>query len=500
MTTSSRTDVWRPAMAALMLGFVLWLPGNGRAIPAELPAVLLLAALPPLRLPLLGILVLTLLLKAGDAGLQGAFGRPFNLVTDWQLLGAAWQLGRGSLGLWRMMLGVGAAILLLGVLTLGIRWSLRQRRGGWAGLAILAVFAILPPQAATTRMLADKALTTRATLADLAAFRRAAATDPFAGQDGLLAALRGRDTAIIFVESYGRTSFAVPDNAAHPQLLHRAEARLAGAGLAMRSGWLTSPVMGGQSWLAHATLSAGLPITDQGRYGALLASPRRTLFHLASEAGLHTAAFTPQTTEAWPEGTMLGFREIRDAAHLGYAGRALNWVTMPDQYVLSVLERRMRVLGPPLFAEVDLASSHAPWVPVIGMRDWDTIGDGRGFDGTGWDRRTPREVWADPDTVRAQYSAAILYSLQAVTEFVERQAGSGMLAVILGDHQPAGFVAQMDNRDVPVHMIGPPDLIRRIDGWGWTPGLVPAADLPALPMDGFRDRFLNAFGAADTGG
>ena len=32
------------------------------------------------------------------------------------------------------------------------------------------------------------------------------------------------------------------------------------AGFAARSGWLTSPIQGGQSWLAHATLLAGLKI------------------------------------------------------------------------------------------------------------------------------------------------------------------------------------------------------------------------------------------------
>ena len=57
----------------------------------------------------------------------------------------------------------------------------------------------------------------------------------------------------------------------------------------MRSAWLTSPIFGGQSWLAHATLLSGLAIDNQGRYRALLASPRRTLLHLAQGAGWRTA-------------------------------------------------------------------------------------------------------------------------------------------------------------------------------------------------------------------
>ena len=60
-------------------------------------------------------------------------------------------------------------------------------------------------------------------------------------------------------------------------------------------------MVGGQSWLAHASLLSGLRIDNQGRYRALLASPRRTLLHLAQAAGWRTAAVMPAITLAWPE-------------------------------------------------------------------------------------------------------------------------------------------------------------------------------------------------------
>jgi len=64
--------------------------------------------------------------------------------------------------------------------------------------------------------------------------------------------------------------------------------------------------------------------------------------------------------------------------------------------------------------------------------------------------------------------------------------------VLLGDHQSAPFVSQSDSFDVPVHVIGPPEVIARIDDWGWSPGLVPDGALQAWPMDAFRDRFVAA--------
>jgi hypothetical protein len=95
--------------------------------------------------------------------------------------------------------------------------------------------------------------------------------------------------------------------------------------------------------------------------------------------------------------------------------------------------------------------------------------------------------------VREQYRLAIDYSLQAIMGYAARQGEEMPLFVILGDHQAAGFVAQSDSFDVPVHVIGPPEVIAAIDDWGFADGLVPAPDFAAWPMDQFRDRFLSAF-------
>lgn len=468
--------------AALLTWAVLVLPGPP-VFPVELPVLLILSRLRPLRLVLwLGLLAI-LAVRVADAGMGMAFGRPFDLVADWPLLRSGWDLARASVGDLRVALAVLPVLLIVG----GLHAALRQ---GMA-LPLLALVLVLPPDAPAVRLALGKAEAVERTLADLRIFEAAAQTDPFNGAPEVLSALRGHDAAILFVESYGRASFDNPRYARHEAILREAEPRLRARGYAMRSGWLTSPVIGGQSWLAHATLFSGLGVADQGRYRALLQSPRRTLFHLADQAGLHTLAVMPAITLPWPEGRMLGFAEILAAKDMRYAGRPLNWVTMPDQYTLSVLARRMTGQG--MFAGAALISSHAPWVPVIGIEDWDRIGDGAIFDGKGWDARSPEEVWRDPETIRDQYRDSLSYALRVVMGFAERQGENLPLLVVLGDHQPAAFVAGGDSRDVPVHVIGPPDLIRRLDGWGFSDGLVPGLDLSPWPMDAFRDRYLGAF-------
>ena len=92
------------------------------------------------------------------------------------------------------------------------------------------------------------------------AFRDTPATD-------LLTGLRGKDVILTFVESYGRDAVEDPEFA--PQVgavLDAGTRRLAAAGFASRSGFLTSPTSGGGSWLAHATLLSGLWIDNQQRY------------------------------------------------------------------------------------------------------------------------------------------------------------------------------------------------------------------------------------------
>lgn len=535
----------RLVLAALILDLVLIQPNHPDAMtwgafalfPLELPVILgLLAAwlgqARQVRLVLVVVLVAGVVLKLGDVATLVALGRGFNPAVDWHLLGSGWRLGSGALGPGLLGLALAMAVLVLVLLGVALWWA----TGVWAGLtlppwgrrvagglatlgSIVAVAEIgqamgrwhLPvtPRGAafTARLAIERGLTVRQTMADLAAFRIAAASDPAADLPDPLLALRGRDVIVVFVESYARTSFDNPTYApTHRAVLQAAEAPISAAGMAMVSGWLTSPIEGGQSWLAHATLSTGLRIPDQTRFDALLPSPRRTLYQIAQAAGWRTVAVSPAITTAWPEGARLGFDALIDRDAMGYRGLPFNWITMPDQFTLARFRDR---LPPdpqdgdprPLFAQITLISSHAPWVPVPVPVPWDKVGDGQVFDPMTIGSDPPEVVWQDPDRIRRQYRQAIAYSLSVLMDWAARQgaeAGSdgGPLIVILGDHPPVAFVNQTGSHDVAVHLIGPPGVLAAVQGWGWTPGLIPAADAPVWPMEGFRDRFLAAFAGA----
>ena len=127
------------------------------------------------------------------------------------------------------------------------------------------------------------------------------------------------------------------------------------------------------------------------------------------------------------------------------------------------------------------------------MVAWEDVGDGTIFNEMAARGPTPRVLWKNRDDVREAYRKAIDYTLQATFAHVARLGEAAPLVIVVGDHQAAGFVAGSDNRDVPIHMIGPPDVMAMIDDWGWTNDLIPAADAPVRRMDTFRNDFIAAF-------
>lgn len=535
MTLPSPRVAWRALLAAALLHVVLIQPNHPAAMTWDALSVLslewvvLLLALPVLGNGRLGlviralvtaVLTLIVVLKSADFAMFTSFTRGFNPVGDFPLLAAAFRLLWGSVGLLGAIGALIGAVLAIVALAASLWWAM----GVWArialprsariaagagavltmGLAVIDVGAIMarwpvpfnaPGTAFTARVGVERVVLIRNTLADLRAFNALARTDPFAARAGLLDKI-DRDVLVIFVESYGRTSFDTPFYAQeHRPLLANATRQLEQAGLAVQSAYLSSPTRGGQSWLAHATFANGMRVDGQARYQAAIASGRETLFHIAARSGFHTAAVMPAITLDWPEAAFMGFDTILPAADLGYRGLPFNWVTMPDQFTLAAMDRLVRepVSDQRVFAQVALISSHAPWVPIPRMVPWEELGDGSIFNDMAMSGDRPDVVWRDHDRVRDQYRMSISYALEVVVDYAIRHADDPPLMIVLGDHQAAGFIALDERSDVPIHLIGPADLLDHVADWGWTRSLIPAATAPVLPMEAMRDLLIEAF-------
>ncbi|GAA1477307.1 hypothetical protein GCM10009623_17530 [Nocardioides aestuarii] len=468
-----------------------------------------------------GVLGLALVFRGLDLGFLRALNRPFDPLIDWRYAGSLVGLLRDSFGpLLGTALLVGAvvaavaALLLLPLAAVRVAGVAARHRpqaaavtavllAGWLVVVLVGVPGPAGSLATadTLRYVHHEVARVPGQLADLREFEAAARDDPAAdvAPEDLVTALRGKDVLVVFVESYGRV--ALEDPALAPgvdRVLARGTRDLTDAGFDARSAWLTSPTFGALSWLAHATLQSGLWVDSQPRYDAVVTSRRLTLSRLFARAGWRTVAVVPANDRDWPQAEFYDFDHVYDSRNLGYRGPRFGYPTMPDQYTLEALQRlelepRPR---PPVMAEVDLITSHAPWSRVPLLVDQATVGDGSVFDGMPSRLDSATDIWPDPTRIRAAYGHAIEYSLSALVRFLTTYGDDDLVVVVLGDHQPATVVSGDDaGREVPVTLLArDPAVLAAVDPWAWEPGLRPDPEAPVWRMDAFRDRFLTAFG------
>lgn len=471
------------------------------------------------------VLALVLVLKVLNIGFVVVLDRPFDPAVDWSFLGPGVGVLRDTEGtavaagaVVAAVVGALAAttVLPLAVLRLtrvavahkrGSRATVAALGGAWL-LAFVTGLQLVPESPVASASIVDRVYDDvrrlHAGLEDRKVFEKQRTTDRFADTPGdqLLAGLADKDVLLVFVESYGRV--AVQDSSFSPEVtrvLDDGTRELGDVGFSARSAFLTSPAFGAGSWLAHATLQSGLWVDDQQRYDQLMSEERLTLTSAFGRAGWQTVFALPSVKQEWPEGrAFYGYDRLVDAADTGYAGPEFGWSQMPDQYALDAFRRL--VLDPedrdPVMAEIDLASSHHPWTPLPDMLRWQDLGDGSVFTGTRKDAVSSDEMFLDPDAVRAAYGGSVVYTLSSLISFVRTWPDPDLVLVVLGDHQPHSYVTGPDpTHDVPITILAhDPQVLRRIDGWGWQQGLRPGPDAPVWRMDSFRDRFLTAFGTS----
>jgi hypothetical protein len=479
--------------------------------------------------PLLG---LVLLVKLLNIGFFAAFDRPFDPYQDLMYIGFASQTLRDSIGHTAgTVVAIALAAIVLSVpvlMLLAVRrmtriaadhrvWTLRAVAGlsaawilCWAfGAQLVSQTPIASTSAAS--LIVSQVSAVRADIQDHAIFAREISHDALAATpaDRLLTGLRGKNVLLLFVESYGKvavqgTSIASADDA----VLASGDKRLAAAGFSARSGWMTSPTFGGISWLAHSTMQTGLEVNTPQRYSQLEASHRFTLTEAFDRAGWRTVDDVPSNDQFWAPGkTVFHFDQLYDRYNVGYHGPSFSFASMPDQYVMAALQRLelAKRHRRPVFAEVDLVSSHVPWTRIPRMVPWNQLGNGSIFKRNRVDAGIGDLRISGPSqflqingspVVRAAYGESIRYTLNVLISYVQHYGNPKTVLIVLGDHQPWTVVSGAEpSHEVPISIIAhDPAVLKQISGWGWSDGLQPSPQAPVWPMSAFRNRFLTAFG------
>lgn len=504
-------------------------PADFARIPVEGLVLAALAVVLPARARralavVLGLGVTALVVLRGlGIGFDTYLGRPFDVLGDWSYLPKGYEVLRDTRGVPQAVLTVAGVVALVVTLAAVLTWAVGRAahasaahpRRTWRALAALGVVWVVcaasggPVErvaaAGSAGLVVDTVDQVRVDRHDREVFARELATDRYAATPGdqLLQGLRGKDVLLVWFESYGR--IALEDSWFAPsvvEVLEQGGRELAAAGYHSRSAFLTSPTFGAGSWLAHATLQSGAWTNSERRYGQLLDSDRLSLTRAFGAAGWRTVFAVPANTRDWPEGAAYyGFDELYDSRNVGYRGPEFGYASMPDQYTLDHLRRVELTPGErqPVFAEVDLVSSHHPWAPVPEEVPWTEVGDGSVYDGMPALGDEAVDGHRHPETAQRNYAASVRYTWRTLVSFLTTHPDPDRVLVIVGDHQPHSFVSgRAPGRDVPVTVLAQdPAAIARIDDWGWQPGILPSPTAPVWRMDTVRDRFLAAYGPAD---
>lgn len=467
------------------------------------------------RVGLALVLGMAMLLRAADLMSHEVLGRPFDLIFDSHLLadggnvlsGAMGELASVAVGL--LLLALSAVLCWLAFAMLGrVQQTLliNARVSASVLAALLVTWGVFEISGSTRSgsftldQLVWHGRDTLSSVRDIRQFAETVEDDALAyrADSPLLNRLQGKDVFVVFAESYGRVLLErEPFAEAVTAALVSAQDTLAAEGVQVRSAYLTSPVVGGLSWLAHASALSGAWIDSETRFETLVMSERLTLNRLFQKSGWRTVAAMPGITMLWPEGAYFGYDHIYNAHNFGYEGEPFNWVTMPDQYVMSALQARERngSSRAPVMAEVALISSHAPWTPIAKLVPWDEVGDGRIFNSQAQAGPAPEVVWREVESIRYHYRQAIEYMLSTLVSYVQEFGDENLVILLLGDHPPAPMVSgDPDARQVPVHLIArDPAVIEAVAHWQWQRGMLPGSDAPVWRMDELRDRFVEAF-------
>jgi hypothetical protein len=510
--SSSRSNTTLALVALLAINALfllpLWWRNGGFGSAWLVPELLLLPLLMGLMSSrfrswlLAGVLSFLLLALAGDALIDEVFERRLDLLLDPWLLGAGYHFLSGSLGPWSALAIAGGVAGLTALLVYGMHRLLRLTEGprslrialaGTASLLIgLGLFAGAsgPTRPALIDLAHRQVLQIGTTLDERARLKERSASEQLQARP--IASLEERDVVIIFIESYGISAWqhSAFRGVVEPRL-SELRAELDAAGLEVMSTRLRSPVRGGQSWLAHASLLAGQRIANNRDYRRVLKSEQAFLSDDLAATGHVPLVVAPAIVRPWPESTGLGFEFSYPSASLNYRGPSAGWVGIPDQYTLHHYSRTLRPQhAGPVFALLLLISSHAPWAPGPPMlENWQDL-----------DRARPWPDWVpppsdrlvylrDPERLQARYPQSLAYSLEAALRWAVRDLPEGAILLLLGDHQPATLVTgRGTSMDVPVHLISGDALsLARDDSVEFRPGFDPGQTDSAFGIEDLRE-------------
>lgn len=503
------------ALAFLVLNFLAtfvnvwptpWVQPEARIGPEViglwLVILLLVGVLGALGRGLIGLLTLFVLAIAvgryADVTVPALLGRKMNLYWDAYHLPRFLDVASQALAWWQIV-GIIAAVIagfwllarLIGaaVRTLAIHAAPRALRSPAAWLATLVAVGVVTADLlkvpAASPFVAGPVMPVYWRQADLllaAALpsRREQVLPPSPPLESDLLALNGAEVKVVFLESYGATTY---DRADIAEVIGPARERFAQAAVAhgrqVLSAFVTAATFGGASDLSHLSFLSGIDLTNPLRHDVLLTSSRPTMLDTFEAAGYRTIGLYPAMSWAWPEEAFYDFDHYHDAPSLDYRGPRLGLWHLPDQFSLARINEIYPPdpNGKPRFIFYPTINSHIPYQPRPPYQpDWSRVTSADPFPQEAVEAALAEEI--DWRRLYSGYLSTMEYTFEWLTGYQALPQIRESVLVAIGDHQPGGGVTGPNaSWNVPVHIVTSNRAIaERLRRHGFTDGIDPPRD------------------------
>ncbi|MGD8957385.1 MAG: hypothetical protein PVJ03_08620 [Chromatiaceae bacterium] len=409
-----------------------------------------------------------------DVTVPSWFGRKVNLYWDAQHLPAFLEVASQEYAWWQILGMVAAIIAGLWLLTRLIRASIEVLAAHAAPYALRSPIALIVTVCllglvagsfmkveAAASYVSAPALPIYQRQAHLLAaavfperFRSALPESPPLDSD--LKVLEGAEVKVVFLESYGATTYERDDlfEVIHPARQGLEQAANA-QGRQVLSAFVKAAAFGGASDLSHLSFLSGIDLTDPIRHDLLITTDRPTILDTFEQRGYRTIGLYPAMSWDWPEVSFYSFDHYHDAPSLDYRGPKFGLWWLPDQFSMARVDEIYPPDpdGKPRFLFYPTITTHIPFRPTPPYQpDWSRVTSDRPYSDEATEKAMADEI--DWHGLFQGYINTINYTFRWLAGYQALPQPRESVLILLGDHQPAGGITGPDATwNVPVHII-----------------------------------------------
>ena len=308
--------------------------------------------------------------------------------------------------------------------------------------------------------------------------------------DSDLKVLGGVDVKVVFLESYGATTYEREDlfDEIHPGRQRLEEAANA-QGRQVLSAFVKAAAFGGASDLSHLSFLSGIDLTDPIRHDLLITTERPTILDTFEQAGYRTIGLYPAMSWDWPEVSFYSFDHYHDAPSLDYRGPKFGLWWLPDQFSLARINEMYPpgADGKPRFLFYPTITTHIPFRPTPPYQpDWSRVTSDKPYSDEATEKAMADAI--DWHGLFQGYINTVLYTFEWLVGYQALPASRDSVQILVGDHQPAGGITGPNATwNVPVHIITSNETIAerlRLQGFedGMNPRQMSLGHISELPL------------------